>query len=90
MHELLLKKGSTLVAHDFTLVVRFSIHFYGIFCVDDVRDVLRSDGGDNTRLEMDMADRPGSVDRLDQKLNEVTGSKLKRTVSGNVDYLGKL
>ena len=67
MHEVFLEEAS--IRNNITLTTRFSIHFYGIFCMDDVRDVLRSDGGDIINLEMDMAEWPGSVDRLAQKLN---------------------
>ena len=55
--------------------------------MDDASDVRRSDSGDIINLEMDMAERPGMVDRLGQQLDGATGSKLKRTVSGNVDDL---
>ena len=85
MHEVFLEEAST--RNNITLTVRFYIHFYGILCVDDARDVLRGDGGDNTSLEMDMAERPSMVDRLGQQLDGATGSKLRRMVSGNVKDL---
>lgn len=87
--QILLKAG-IIVNHYVTLIVRYFIHFYGIFCVDDTSDVLRNDSGDDLSLGLDMGERPSEVDSLGKQLDGEIGSKLKRTGSGNVGDLVEL
>ena len=75
MHILFLLGASIIVDHHVTLIT-VSIHFYGIFVVDGLSGVLRSDGEDDIGLGLDMTERPSMVDRLGQLLNGATGSKL--------------